>query len=226
MPLINLVNVTKKYIVGDSVVNALKNVSISIEKGEYVAIMGPSGSGKSTLLNIIGLLDKPTEGKYFLEEKDVSLFQDNVASQIRNKKIGFIFQTFNLFPQLSVIENIEVPLEYSKEYKKNVKEKILELISRLGLSHRIRHKPTQLSGGEMQRVAIARALVNDPLIILADEPTGNIDEKSGDEIIDIFTQLNKEGKTIILVTHNPRYKKVVKRVITLHDGKVEEDSEN
>ena len=209
-------NVSKYYFVGGHRLEVLKNINLRIEKGEYIALMGPSGSGKTTLLDIIGLLNKPSKGEYFLDEKNTGEFTDDYSSMVRNKKIGFIFQTFNLFPQLSIVENVEVPFEYSNQEWK--RDKAVDLLKKVGLGKRVKHKPTELSGGEMQRVAIARALANDPDIIVADEPTGNLDEKTGLEIMDIFDELNSSGRTIIMATHNVNFKKRVRKVYEMKDG--------
>jgi putative ABC transport system ATP-binding protein len=225
--LIELDDVKKIYEVGESEVHALKGVSYSIRKGDLVAIMGPSGSGKSTLMNIIGCLDKPTHGRYILEGTEVSTFDKNQLAQIRNKQIGFVFQTFNLLARTSALENTELPLLYSNINAKTAKEMAMTSLESVGLKGREAHKTNQLSGGERQRVAIARALVNSPAVILADEPTGNLDTKTGNEIMKIFTDLNeKEGITIILVTHDPEVAEVAKRTLHIRDGLIERIEEN
>ena len=225
--LIELDDVKKIYEVGESEVHALKGVSYSIRKGDLVAIMGPSGSGKSTLMNIIGCLDKPTHGRYILEGTEVSTLDKNQLAQIRNKQIGFVFQTFNLLARTSALENTELPLLYSEVNAKTAKEMAMKSLESVGLKGRETHKTNQLSGGERQRVAIARALVNSPAVILADEPTGNLDTKTGNEIMKIFTDLNeKEGITIILVTHDPEVAEVAKRTLHIRDGLIERIEEN
>ena len=220
--LIELDNVAKVYEVGETEVNALKNVTYTIRQGDLLAIMGPSGSGKSTLMNIIGCLDKPSSGRYLLDGKEVSTYDRNQLAEIRNKKIGFVFQNFNLLARTSALENTELPLLYTNANAKKAREMALRSLEIVGLKGREHHKTNQISGGEKQRVAIARALVNSPAVILADEPTGNLDTKTGDEIMKIFTDLNeKEGITIILVTHDPEVSSVAKKVIYLRDGLIE-----
>ena len=208
---------------GETAVAALRDVSVSFQEGEYVAIMGPSGSGKSTFLNLLGCLDTPTSGQYFLGGQDVSTFSDDELSEIRRKRIGFVFQSFNLIPELSVIENIEVPLFYQGMDEQHSQERATELARTVGLGHRLRHQPTELSGGEQQRVAIARAMANDPLIILADEPTGNLDSKNGAEILALVTRLHQEGKTIITVTHDEEIAGHAERIIRFKDGEILSD---
>jgi len=211
--------VTKIYRIGKIEVKALRGANLKISKGEFVAIMGPSGSGKSTLMNIIGCLDTPTSGTYLLDGLDVSRLNDNQLAEVRNKRIGFVFQTFNLLSRSDTVHNVELPLIYaSAEVARNRKEKITESIKSVGLTGWERHRPSELSGGERQRVAIARALVNDPTIILADEPTGNLDSVTGEEIMAIFQKLNSEGKTILLVTHELDIARHASRVIYLRDG--------
>ncbi len=220
--LIQLEDVTKIYKMGETQVNALRGVSYAVRKGDLLAIMGPSGSGKSTIMNIIGCLDKPTSGRYLLEGKEVSTYDRNQLAVIRNKKIGFVFQNFNLLARTSALENIELPLLYSDISAKKTREMALESLQQVGLNGREGHKTNQLSGGEKQRVAIARALVNSPSVILADEPTGNLDTKTGEEIIQIFTRLNQEqGITIILVTHDPEVAEVARKIIHVRDGLIE-----
>jgi putative ABC transport system ATP-binding protein len=219
--LIQLENVKKIYKVGETQVNALRDLSYNINKGDFVAIMGPSGSGKSTLMNIVGCLDKPTEGKYFLEGEEVSTLDKNTLARIRNKKIGFVFQTFNLLSRTTAIENTELPLLYSSMSKKKMRELASKSLSIVGLEGREFHRTNQLSGGEQQRVAIARALVNNPSLILADEPTGNLDTITGKEIMDIFKRLNKEKNiTIILVTHEAELAQIARRRMHLRDGRI------
>ncbi len=220
--IIELENITKIYQVGETEVAALKGVSYRIRKGSLLAIMGPSGSGKSTLMNIIGCLDKPTEGHYLLDGKEVSTLDRDQLAGIRNKKIGFVFQNFNLLARTSALENTELPLLYSDVPAKKTHEMAMKSLEQVGLKGREHHKTNQLSGGEKQRVAIARALVNSPDVILADEPTGNLDTKTGDEIMKIFTRLNQEeGITIILVTHDPEVAQVASTVIYVRDGLIE-----
>jgi len=220
--LIELDDVSKVYQMGETQVNALKGVSYTIRKGDLLAIMGPSGSGKSTLMNIIGCLDKPSSGRYLLDNKEVSTYDRNQLAEIRNKKIGFVFQNFNLLARTSALENTELPLLYSNVNAKKTREMALKSLEMVGLKGREHHKTNQISGGEKQRVAIARALVNSPSVILADEPTGNLDTKTGNEIMKIFTELNeKEGITIILVTHDPEVAEVAKKIMYLRDGIIE-----
>jgi len=221
---IEISNVTKTYKIGNIDVRALRGANLVVEKGEFVAIMGPSGSGKSTLMNIIGCLDIPTSGTYLLEGIDVSKLKDNELAEIRNKKVGFVFQTFNLLARVNAIKNIELPLIYvTKGVIKNRKARIMDSIKSVGLEGWEKHKPSQMSGGQRQRVAIARALVNDPAIILADEPTGNLDSVTGEEIMAIFQKLNREGKTILLVTHELDIARHTNRVIYLRDGIISEE---
>src|SRR5574341_1002309 len=223
MAIIKLVNITKMYQMGAEEVHALQGLNVEINKNEYVAIMGPSGSGKSTLMNIIGCLDTPTSGLYELNSTNVSDMNDNQLAKIRNKEIGFVFQTFNLLARSDVLHNVELPLIYgcvnSAERKKLAKESI----QRVGLGDRSHHKPNELSGGQRQRVAIARALINNPSIIFADEPTGNLDTTTGDEIMAIFTELHQQGNTIILVTHEEYIAEHALRIVRLRDGKIERD---
>ncbi len=222
--LIHLDNLTKTYQMGETQVHALRGVSYRICEGDLVAIMGPSGSGKSTVMNIIGCLDKPTTGRYFLEGKEVSTYNKNQLARIRNKKIGFVFQNFNLLSRTTVLENTELPLLYSAVPPKKAREQALKALGQVGLNGREFHKTNQISGGEKQRVAIARALVNDPSLILADEPTGNLDTKTGDELMEIFTHLNKKyGITVVLVTHDPEVAAIARRKIYLRDGLVERE---
>jgi len=199
---------------------ALKEISLSVKEGEHISIMGPSGSGKTTFLNILGCLDKPTSGKYFLDNIEVSSLMDDELSEIRNKKVGFVFQTYNLIPQLTVLENIGLPLFYSGFDEATVREKSLQLAEIVGLKDRINHRPSELSGGQQQRVAIARALANDPVIILADEPTGNLDSKTGEEIMELLVSLNKKGRTLIVVTHDSKIAGYGKRIIQMLDGRI------
>jgi len=217
-------NLSRVYKVGATEVRALQGISYSIRQGDLVAVMGPSGSGKSTLMNIIGCLDKPTDGKYFLENQEVTTFDKNELARIRNKKIGFVFQNFNLLARTTALENTELPLLYSNKSHKTAKELALKALSSVGLEGRELHRTNQLSGGEMQRVAIARALVNSPSLLLADEPTGNLDTKTGKEIIEIFRKLNQEKNiTVILVTHDPDVSSVARKRVYLRDGQIEKE---
>ncbi len=221
--MIRLEDVTKVYKNGKIEVQALKNVSFEIEEGEMVAIMGPSGSGKSTLMHIIGCLHKTTSGFYSLNGQDISKASENELARIRNKEIGFVFQQFNLLPKHSVLHNVEVPLIYKGESKKERIERAKDLLNKVGLGHRLKHYPNEISGGQKQRVALARALANNPSIILADEPTGNLDTKTGEEIMDLLQRLNEQGHTIILVTHESNIAAYARRTINLVDGRVKED---
>lgn len=219
--MIELKNIHKTYQMGSVLVKALRGVSLRISRGEFVAIMGPSGSGKSTLMHVIGLLDRPNSGEYFLEEKNMIELSDQELSMLRNRTMGFIFQQFHLLPRMSALENVELPLIYAG--KRHMKEKARERMKLVGLEDRLSHKPSELSGGQQQRVAIARALVNDPSIILADEPTGNLDSKSRDEIIEILKRLNDEGRTVVIVTHENQIANSAKRIIHVYDGKITQD---
>jgi putative ABC transport system ATP-binding protein len=219
--MIELENITKIYRMGNVEVPALRGVTLSIEQGEMVALIGASGSGKSTLMNIIGFLDKPTGGKYILEGVDVSQLNDNKLAEMRNRKIGFVFQTYNLLPRAAAVANVELPLIYGGGSQK--RKRAVEALERVGLKARATHKPSELSGGEQQRVAIARALVNNPSIILADEPTGNLDSNATAEIVSIFCRLNREGITIVLVTHEMDVARQARRIVRLFDGKITED---
>ena len=223
MTLINLNGIYKIYNVGGEEVRALDGVDLTINNNEYLAIMGPSGSGKSTMMNMIGCLDSPTSGLYEFEGEKVHIMDDGQLASIRNRKIGFVFQTFNLLPKASALHNVEIPLVYANIRKEKRIEMASEALKSVGLEDRIHHKPNELSGGQRQRVAIARALVNNPSIILADEPTGNLDSKSGHEILAIFDDLHAQGNTIILVTHEDDIAKHAKRTIRLFDGKITED---
>jgi putative ABC transport system ATP-binding protein len=221
--LIDVKNLEKTYQLGDIEVPAVRGINLSINQNEYLAIMGPSGSGKSTLMNIIGCLDVPTNGTYILDSKDVSKMNDDELAEIRNRKIGFVFQTFNLLPRADALHNVELPLIYSGTAR-NLRRKLAEeALERVGLADRMHHKPSELSGGQRQRVAIARALVNKPAIILADEPTGNLDSNTGEEIMEIFEQLHKSGNTIILITHEEYIANHSQRVVRLLDGLIQDD---
>ena len=223
---INCSKIAKHYIVGTQIVKAINSISLEIEKGEYVAIMGPSGSGKSTLMNIIGCLDTPTKGTYILNGKDVSKLLDDHLAEIRNKEIGFVFQTFNLLPRYSSLENVMLPMIYAGIPKNERLKKAKEALANVSLTDRMDHKPNELSGGQRQRVAVARALVNNPSIILADEPTGNLDSKTSIDLMRLFGQIHKEGNTIILVTHEEDIARNAHRIIRLRDGFVETDEIN
>lgn len=220
--MIQLKNVNKTYSKdGQSAVEALKKANLVIKKGEFIAIIGPSGSGKSTMMNILGMLDRPTSGEYYFENKDVNTLNEDELASVRNKKIGFVFQKFHLLPRTTALENVELPLLYSD--RKNIRKLALKALTQVGLSDRAAHKANELSGGQQQRVAIARALVNEPEIIFADEPTGNLDSTSGNEIINIFKELNQAGKTIVLITHDQNVANCAKRVIKIYDGTVNDD---
>ncbi len=222
-PIISVRNLVKTYYMGANVVNALQGVDLNISKNEYVALMGPSGSGKSTLMNLIGCLDTPTSGEYILNGSNVSTMDDGELAAVRNKEIGFVFQTFNLLPRLSALENVALPLVYAGISKSERIEKAKHVLNSVGLTDRMDHKPNELSGGQRQRVAVARALVNDPSIILADEPTGNLDSKTSYEIIGLFEEIHALGNTIVLVTHEPDIAEFAHRIVKMKDGKVESD---
>ncbi len=224
--IIKLTDIVKNYKVGTQVVRALRSVSLSIKKGEYVAIMGASGSGKSTLMNIIGCLDTPTSGDYFLNKKQVSSMSDDELAGIRNQEIGFVFQTFNLLPRNTALENVMLPLVYAGIKKAERIKKAEGILVDVGLADRVEHKPNELSGGQRQRVAVARALVNDPSILLADEPTGNLDSKISEEIMQLFAEIHRKGNTIILVTHEEDIALHAHRIIRLKDGQIESDVVN
>jgi putative ABC transport system ATP-binding protein len=219
--LVRLEDVTKVYVMDEVEVPALRGITLSIARGEFLSMMGPSGSGKSTLMNLIGCLDRPTSGRVIIDGRDVSRLSDDALAEIRRKKIGFVFQQFNLIPRLSALENVALPMWFAGVEKNQRLRRAAALLERVGLGERLKHKPTELSGGERQRVAIARALANDPELILADEPTGNLDSKSGDEILDLLESLNREGRTIVLVTHDLDYGRRAKRMIRLRDGLIE-----
>ena len=221
--MIELTDITKSYHMSDVNLNVLNGISLSVQRGELIAIMGPSGSGKSTLMNIIGCLDRPTSGTYRLENRDMGSVSDDELAHVRNKKLGFVFQTFNLLPRFSALKNVEVPLIYSGVPAKQRREQAIPLLQRVGLGDRMDHKPTELSGGQQQRVAIARALVNNPPVLLADEPTGNLDSRSGEDILNILTGLNEQGVTMIIVTHDQNVASKCRRVISLKDGLIMKD---
>jgi putative ABC transport system ATP-binding protein len=223
MSLIETRDLWKTYVMGDEEIHALRGVAIGIERGEYVAIMGPSGSGKSTLMNLIGCLDTPTKGSYLLNGKEVAAMNDDELARIRNEEIGFVFQTFNLLPRATALHNVELPLVYAGVPGKVRQERAKAALEKVELTQRASHRPNELSGGQRQRVAIARALVNDPSILLADEPTGNLDSKTGTEIMSLFDRLHESGNTIILVTHEPEVAAHAHRVISIRDGQVEKD---
>ncbi len=223
-PIIHLESINKSYFMGKQELKVLKGVTLNIFKNEYVALMGPSGSGKSTLMNILGCLDSPTGGRYILNGKDVSKMADNDLAAVRNKEIGFVFQQFNLLPRLTAAENVALPLVYNGSSKKQRSDQSLEMLKRVGLEDRSHHKPNELSGGQGQRVAIARALVNTPSIILADEPTGNLDSKTSVEIMDIFDKIHDAGNTVILVTHEEDIARYAHRIVRLRDGVIESDT--
>lgn len=223
---IKLEEITRFFSIGSETIKALQGVNLEIFKNEYVALMGPSGSGKSTLMNLLGCLDTPTSGRYLLNNKDVSKMEDDELAEIRNKEIGFVFQTFNLLPRLNALENVALPLIYAGYTKQQREERAKEVLEQVGLKDRMTHKPNELSGGQRQRVAVARALVNKPSIILADEPTGNLDSKTSYEIMALFEEIHKNGNTIIIVTHEEDIALHTNRIVRMRDGKVERDEKN
>lgn len=224
--LIQIEDIGREYIIGTEKIHALKSVSLNIKKGEFVALMGPSGSGKSTLMNILGCLDTPTKGQYVLNDINVSEMSENELAEVRNKEIGFVFQTFNLLPRNSALENVALPLVYAGYGKKKREEKALQALENVGLGNRVDHKPNELSGGQRQRVAVARALINDPAIILADEPTGNLDTKTSIEIMGLMEDIHAKGNTIILVTHEEDIAQHAHRIVRMRDGLIEDDYAN
>mgnify|MGYP006139881699 FL=1 len=225
-PLIKISNIKRDFPLGNEIVYVLKGIDLEINKGEYVALMGPSGSGKSTLMNLLGCLDTPTSGTYILNGKHVSEMQDDELAGIRNKEIGFVFQTFNLMPRTTALDNVALPMVYAGHSKSERVERATEVLTQVGLNDRMDHKPNQLSGGQRQRVAVARALVNKPSIILADEPTGNLDSKTSVEIMNLFNEIHANGNTVILVTHEEDIAAYAHRIIRLRDGLIESDSQN
>jgi len=226
MPMISTNRLCRQFRVGDSVVHALDEVDLAIEEGDFVAVMGPSGSGKSTLMNILGCLDSPDGGQYWLLDQDVAALDDDSLSRTRNLKIGFVFQSFHLLPRMTALQNVLLPLRYSETDAEQSRRRALELLQRLGLGDRLDHRPNQLSGGQRQRVAIARALVNNPPLLLADEPTGNLDSRTSEEIMKLFEELNRQGQTILMVTHEEEIATHAGRLIRMRDGKIEHDSTN
>ena len=223
---ISVKNLTREYLMGTEVVYALRGASLDIRRNEYVAVMGPSGSGKSTLMNLIGCLDTPTSGEYWLSGQEVSRMGDDALARARNREIGFVFQTFNLLPRATALHNVELPLVYSGVSSKERRQRAMDALDRVGLGDRVGHRPNELSGGQRQRVAIARALVNRPALLLADEPTGNLDSNTSDELMQVFQQLHDQGQTIIMVTHEPDIAGHAHRVVVLKDGRVETDRLN
>ena len=222
-PLLRIENLSREYVMGGETVHALRDVSLSIERGEYVAIMGPSGSGKSTMMNVLGCLDTPSAGEYWLNGEEISRFTDDGLARVRNREIGFVFQTFNLLPRATALHNVELPLVYAGVRARERRERAGAALEQVGLAERMHHRPNELSGGQRQRVAIARALVNQPSILLADEPTGNLDSVTSEEIMEVFAALHAAGQTVIMVTHEPDIAARAQRIVVLRDGRVESD---
>ncbi|HWA15961.1 MAG TPA: ABC transporter ATP-binding protein [Gemmatimonadales bacterium] len=223
---IHVENLVREYVMGTERVQALRGLTLTIRRNEYVAIMGPSGSGKSTFMNLIGCLDTPNGGSYWLSGQEVSRLSDDALARVRNREIGFVFQTFNLLPRASALHNVELPLVYAGVSAKERRERAVKALTRVGLEHRMGHKPNELSGGQRQRVAIARALVNEPSLLLADEPTGNLDSTTSDEIMRVFKELHQQGQTIVVVTHEPSIAEHAERVVVLRDGRLDSDRMN
>jgi len=221
--LIEIKGITKTYHTGGESLTALNNITLTIKDGEFTSIMGPSGSGKSTMMNILGLLDRFDGGTYFLNGQDVSNLSDNESAHVRNKEIGFVFQSFNLMPRMTILENVELPMVYANVPKKERRERAMKALERVGLGNRVKHRPNEISGGQKQRVAIARAIVNEPSVLMADEPTGNLDSKTTLEIMRIFQEINNEGTTVVMVTHEPEVAEYTKRIVLFKDGEIQND---
>ena len=221
--MIEIKGITKTYHTGGVSLTALNNITLTIKDGEFTSIMGPSGSGKSTMMNILGLLDRFDGGTYFLNGQDVSNLSDNESAHVRNKEIGFVFQSFNLMPRMTILENVELPMVYANVPKKERRERAMKALERVGLGNRVKHRPNEISGGQKQRVAIARAIVNEPSVLMADEPTGNLDSKTTLEIMRIFQEINNEGTTVVMVTHEPEVAEYTKRIVLFKDGEIQND---
>lgn len=221
--MIEIKGITKTYHTGGESLTALNNITLTIKDGEFTSIMGPSGSGKSTMMNILGLLDRFDDGTYFLNGQDVSNLSDNESAHVRNKEIGFVFQSFNLMPRMTILENVELPMVYANVPKKERRERAMKALERVGLGNRVKHRPNEISGGQKQRVAIARAIVNEPSVLMADEPTGNLDSKTTLEIMRIFQEINNEGTTVVMVTHEPEVAEYTKRIVLFKDGEIQND---
>ncbi|MCI3027928.1 MAG: ABC transporter ATP-binding protein [Desemzia incerta] len=221
--MIEIKGITKTYHTGGESLTALNNITLTIKDGEFTSIMGPSGSGKSTMMNILGLLDRFDGGTYFLNGQDVSNLSDNESAHVRNKEIGFVFQSFNLMPRMTILENVELPMVYANVPKKERRERAMKALERVGLGNRVKHRPNEISGGQKQRVAIARAIVNEPSVLMADEPTGNLDSKTTLEIMRIFQEINNEGTTVVMVTHEPEVAEYTKRIVLFKDGEIQND---